>query len=46
MKVFLKAASAGRLGETEELISQGANINATDRDGTTPLMLAAMHKKT
>ena len=42
---FLKAASAGRLGETEELISQGANINATDRDGTTPLMLAAMHKK-
>ena len=42
---FLEAAGAGRLGETEALLRQGANINATYRDGTTPLMLAAMYKK-
>ncbi|MHC4450530.1 MAG: ankyrin repeat domain-containing protein, partial [Planctomycetota bacterium] len=35
------AALAGDLGEVERLLDEGAEVDARDEDGTTPLQLAA-----
>jgi|GEM_PF-424261 len=47
-KDLIAAAREDRLDPMEELVRQGANINATDDDGWTPLMYAvsADHKET
>jgi uncharacterized protein len=37
----MAAANSGQGDLVELLLHYGANINATDRDGNTPLMLAA-----
>ncbi len=44
----LAAAAAGKTAEVETLLSQGAPLEAHDKDGRTPLMLAAQrgHEQT
>ncbi|HEY9708877.1 MAG TPA: ankyrin repeat domain-containing protein, partial [Oculatellaceae cyanobacterium] len=36
-----KAAQSGNLTQVQAILAQGANVDATDRDGTTALMFAA-----
>lgn len=43
-KQLLSAASAGNARKINKLIGLGANINCTDSDGRTPIMLAAISK--
>ena len=38
---LLEAAGAGNTATVEQLLEQGADINAKDHDGTTPLITAA-----
>ena len=38
---FIKAAKRGDLSEVKRLLTMGSDVNATDKDGTTALMLAA-----
>ena len=40
-----QAAAQGHLAVCNQLIAKGANINATDSDGNTPIMLACLAKK-
>lgn len=37
---LIKASKNNSTEEIRQLISQGANVNATDKDGVTPLMKA------
>ena len=37
------ACNAGRLACANMLIDKGANVNAIDKDGSTPLMFCAQH---
>ncbi len=39
---LLKAAGSGDIQEVNSLINKGANVNATDQDGKTPLHWAAV----
>lgn len=43
---LIAAAKGGDLEKVKQLISQGANINAVDSDGNTPLFWATFHDRT
>lgn len=40
---LLDAVSKGDFARMQALLAQGANVNAGDKDGTTPLMMAAIN---
>lgn len=43
---LLEGAKKGRNKDIEQLLSKGANLEATDHEGRTPLMLAAQYGRT
>lgn len=43
---ILEAAKKGKAKEIEALLAKGADLEATDREGRTPLMLAAQYGRT
>eukprot|EP00744_Colponema_vietnamica_P015239 GILI01021367.1.p2 GENE.GILI01021367.1~~GILI01021367.1.p2 ORF type:complete len:117 (+),score=11.73 GILI01021367.1:118-468(+) len=43
MTALHAAAASGSTAAIELLLNEGANINAADRDGSTPLALAGLH---
>ncbi|MFC2173745.1 hypothetical protein ACFLU6_14130 [Acidobacteriota bacterium] len=42
---LIGAAKAGRLGEIEKFLEEGAKVNAEDQQGRTPLHWAAFKRK-
>lgn len=44
-KQLMNAAKAGNIQAAQDLIAQGANINARNEEGWTPLMLAALYNR-
>ena len=40
---ILEAAKKGKNAEVEQLLAKGADLESQDRDGRTPLMLAAQY---
>ncbi|PAA53882.1 hypothetical protein BOX15_Mlig017261g2 [Macrostomum lignano] len=44
-KAFRICAELGKIELTDELFSRGVNVNATDEEGNTALMIACQHKQ-